>query len=97
MMFAGMEAVSLEPECRWNSGRTTAKPPFAPPQKARATDAPGADGSFQIGSERQQFLVRVRRLAHALDGVKILQCVHAGQRLRLRHEHDILGNLKRRL
>ena len=84
MMFAGTDNdFTGGGTDSWNSGPATGKPASAPPRKGRATNAPDADGSFQIGGERQQFLVGVRRLAHALDGVKILQRLDAGQRLRL--------------
>ncbi len=44
-------------------------------------------------SSASNSVVGVRRLAHALDGVKILQRLHAGQRLRTGHERDIPGEL----
>ena len=47
-------------------------------KQRRAKNASGADDSLQ---EREQFLVGVRRLSHALDGVEIFQRVHVGQRL----------------
>ena len=78
------------PETSRNPGRAPGKSTPAPPRKRRATNAPAASGSFQ---ERQQFRVGVRRLAHALNGVKILQRLHAGQRLRNDRLRDIPGEL----
>jgi len=40
--------------------------------------------------ERQQFLIRVRGLAHAPDGVEIFQRIHARHR-RFGHERDVPG------
>jgi hypothetical protein len=78
-------------QCSWRFGQRLRKRLSLPRHTKAATSALERNGSFHVRSQRQKFVIGVRGLAHALDGIKIFQGLDAGQGLGRDNERGVFG------